>query len=150
MKINSIIRNFKVCTWRFLITKRKVWLWIVRCFPVVLGTDEQELNKGLREKLHAGKIKTIGLNDLPKFIQKFIISKRIYAHSSNIYTEFIAGTMSTEDCESSLKKIICLANSCEQCLTKDRWWWFIFLNWSDLPLVFWYFCLSVHWSEASQ
>ena len=38
----------------------------------------------------------------------------------NIYTEFIAGTMSTEDCESSLKKVIRHANSCEQCLMMNR------------------------------
>ena len=112
----------------------------VRRFPVVLGTDEQELNQGtfiennllhgLREKLDAGRIKTIGLKELPKFIQKkcpFLSSAREYrltdlanAHSSNIYTEFIAGTMSTEDCESSLKKVIRHANSCEQCLMMNR------------------------------
>ena len=105
-------------------------------YPVVLGIDEQETNQGtfvndnilhgLKEKFDASQLQSIGLRKLPEYIQKecpFVSSAREYrltdltsTYCSNVFTQFISGSFDTDDCKTSLDKVIKLSYACVSCL----------------------------------
>ena len=105
-------------------------------YPVILIIDEQEINQGtfvvddtlhgMTKKLNASDVREIGLNNLPKYIidhSPFISSVREYRltdltslYCSNVFTEYISGTLKTDDCEERLKKVAKLSYACESCL----------------------------------